>query len=204
MNDRSDQSVFVTRFAVFGAPGFVKIEAYDMEPTENPGTGGLILHKGTPVRMVMSEGAFEGFVNTLVEFRKNHSRLTQEPAVNALSGYAETARLHAEFRSDPEKGILTDIVKMLAWLGGNTDVKSLAGSLGKKLGGILSENLPEAGADLSQAMRDRFGTLFSGLSGSEASLFICLAGYVIFCEAGTASPDVASVAALLQDIAAKA
>ncbi len=197
MNERSDQSVFVTQFVVYGAPGFVKLEAFDMEPVRTPGTNAVAIRKGTPVRIVMPESSFVELANMLNEHLSKNDRTVRTSKVSIFSQYAETVRIHMRLRREGERKVLEDVAGMFDRIAANPAAEKISRSLCSKLDKFAGTRLPDACNNLPDELRSRLGKVYKTLDTNEALLFTCLACYVVFCEAGTSGLEIGRIRELI-------
>ena len=178
--------MFATQFVVYGSPGLVKLEIFDMEPELLP-DGKATIQKGPSRRFVMTEQSARNLMETLRTHLENNNRAaaaTQQSA-SPLSVYADTARIHTQFRKGVEKDNLLTIAGMLDNL-----AKAPAGNIRKAAGNILDRmNGKEKSLDMILNDESLFDLLRVRLlpftsDQLEEDLLIALAGYVVCCESG--------------------
>jgi hypothetical protein len=209
MNERNGQSIFVTNFAIYGSEGFVKLEAFDMEPSFSPENNSISYSKGVPVRLVMPEGAFAALVKMVNDCAKVNIKETDNkvpvktPAGMRCSELAKMVAIHMGFRKESERVVLARIGGTMEELSNLPNLNDIAKSISRKMDFHFNQPLPAPGDGFEEGLRENFKDLFLKFDKTEAKLFTGVACYVSFCESGAGSCDLASVEAITKEIANK-
>ena len=111
-----ESSFFVTQFVIYSAPGLVKIEAFDLEPTMGSNKS-IVLEKGPAKRLVMQEQTARSLYKAL-EKHLAHYGSEEQPNKNGLAFYENVTRINSQARRGVDKMNLEKITAIFSSLSG--------------------------------------------------------------------------------------
>lgn len=188
-------SLFVTQFIIYGGPGLIKVEAYDMEPVLMQ-DGSTAVQRGPSLRMVMPEESARALRDVLVRHLEKNA--PDIPAArggrgNGFAVYASAAKSFSPGTAD-QRVLISEVISDLDDLARKpfsslrspiTDILSaIAGyraSFSTSLSGLAADPCLICKADIDRKISE-IASVSPALSDQAREMLFALIGYTFLCE----------------------